>query len=95
MKSSVILPLSAPRDNIGAMVLGSLGVAEYRETDLEFLELLSKQVAIALDKSQAYQKSLVLQEQLLHERDRLQLLLDVNNAVTSKLDIRQLFHAIS
>jgi formate hydrogenlyase transcriptional activator len=91
----VILPLIASKQNSGSMILGSAHGGEYSKDDLDFLELTAKQVAIALEKFQTYQKSVVLQQQLLHERDRLQLLLDVSNAVTSKLDVRQLFHAIS
>jgi formate hydrogenlyase transcriptional activator len=95
LQSCMILPLISARQSIGFMVLGSGTAGEYAEADFELSELASRQVAIALDKFQAYQKSVVLQQQLLHERDRLQLLLDVNNAVTSKLEVRQLFHAIS
>jgi formate hydrogenlyase transcriptional activator len=91
----VVLPLIASRHSTGSMVLGSARGGEYHNDDFEFLELAAKQVAIAIDKFQTYQKSVVLQQELLHERDRLKLLLDVSNAVTSKLDVRQLFHAIS
>ena len=49
----------------------------YAQGDFDFFELAAKQGAIALDKFRAYRKSAALQQQLLHERDRLQLLLDV------------------
>jgi formate hydrogenlyase transcriptional activator len=91
----MILPLIASGQNLGSMILGRFDGGAYAQGDFDFFELAAKQVAIALDKFRTYRKSAALQQQLLHERDRLQLLLDVNNAVTSKLEVRQLFHAIS
>jgi formate hydrogenlyase transcriptional activator len=95
LESAVILPLATSRHRIGAMILGRFTGEPYNESQTGFLELLAKQVAVAFDKFLTYRKSFELQEQLLHERDRLQLLLDVGNAMTSKLDVRQLFHTIS
>src|ERR1051326_8541607 len=78
LKSGIFLPLLASRQNVGAIILGSFDAGQYHETDGEFLELLARQVAVALDKFQAYQKSVDLQQQVILERDRLQLLNDVN-----------------
>jgi formate hydrogenlyase transcriptional activator len=62
---------------------------------VEFLQLVARQIAVAVDNALSHQAAQALQQQLEHERDRLKLLLDLNNSVVSTLDLRQLFRAIS
>jgi formate hydrogenlyase transcriptional activator len=62
---------------------------------VEFLQLVARQVAVAVDNALNHQAAQALQHQLEQERDRLKLLLDLNNSVVSTLDLRQLFRAIS
>ena len=56
---------------------------------------MAKQVAVAVDNALNFEKARAAEQQLTRERDRLQLLLEVNNAVASHLDLRELLHAIS
>jgi formate hydrogenlyase transcriptional activator len=84
--SCCAFPLTSAARRLGAMVFGSLRTAGYTETDLAFLGLVSKQVAVAVDNA-------LNSEQLARERDRSQLLLEVNNAVTATLDLRELLAA--
>ncbi|MGD1105180.1 MAG: sigma 54-interacting transcriptional regulator, partial [Terriglobia bacterium] len=67
----------------------------YDEAGVEFLQLVARQIAVAVDNALSHQAAQALQQQLEHERDRLKLLLDLNNSVVSTLDLRQLFRAIS
>ena len=67
----------------------------YSEEGVEFLQLVARQIAVAVDNALNHQAAQALQQQLEHERDRLKLLLDLNNSVVSTLDLRQLFRAIS
>ena len=50
---------------------------------------------MAVDHALNYHETQVYQQELARERDRLRLLLEVNNALVSTLDLRQLLTAIS
>jgi formate hydrogenlyase transcriptional activator len=83
IKSCCSLPLSTAHRRLGAMTLGSVREGAYQPTDLTFLEQVAKQVAVAVDNALTH-------EQLIRERDRLSLLLDVTNAVVSSLNLKEL-----
>ena len=95
IKSCCSLPLTTAQRSLGAITLGSVYEQAYRETDLVFMEEVARQVAGAVDNALSHQESRTLQSQLQHERDRLRLLLDLNNRVVSNLDLRQLLQAIA
>ncbi len=82
------IPLTSSGRRLGAIAFGSVRENAYGDQDLEFLRQVAKQVAIAIDNVRNL-------ESAAGERDRNQLLLDVNNAVASNLDLRQLLSAIS
>jgi formate hydrogenlyase transcriptional activator len=56
---------------------------------------VAAQVAVAIDNAMHYQEGVGLQRELKLQRDRLQLVLDVNNSVVSNLELRDLFRALS
>jgi formate hydrogenlyase transcriptional activator len=89
-----MVPLTTAR-RLGALAVGSLEAHHYDRADLEFLQQVARQVAVAVDNALNHQSVQSYQQQLARERDRLRLLLDVNNAVVSTLDLRELFTAIS
>jgi formate hydrogenlyase transcriptional activator len=95
VRSMCILPLTTAHRRLGAMGFGSQRLGAYAETGVEFLEMVVRQVAVAVDNALSHETAHALQRQLEHERDRLKLLLDLNNRVVSTLDLRQLFRAIS
>ncbi|MFZ0961881.1 MAG: sigma 54-interacting transcriptional regulator [Terriglobia bacterium] len=95
VKSFCILPLTSAHRRLGAVGFGSQRVGTYGDEGVEFLHLVARQIAVAVDNALNYQAAQALQEQLQHERDRLKLLLDLNNSVVSTLDLRQIFRAIS
>jgi formate hydrogenlyase transcriptional activator len=95
VKSFCILPLTSAHRRLGAVGFGSQRVGTYDEAGVEFLQLVARQIAVAVDNALSHQAAQALQQQLEHERDRLKLLLDLNNSVVSTLDLRQLFRAIS
>lgn len=95
VNSFCILPLTTAHRRLGAVGFGSQQAGVYREGGVEFLQLVARQIAVAVDNALNYQSAQALQEQLQQERDRLKLLLDLNNNVVSTLDLRQLFRAIS
>jgi formate hydrogenlyase transcriptional activator len=94
VRSSCLVPLTTPRRRLGALHFGANRPGAYGEEDLEILQLLAKQVTVAVENALNYESILALQGELSHERDRLRLLLDLNDAVVSNLDLSQLFQAI-
>jgi formate hydrogenlyase transcriptional activator len=88
VRSVCCLPLSTAHEKLGALNLWSEEVGAYDNFDLNFAQLVSSQVAVAID-AQFHQ------QQLARERDRSKLLLEVNNTLVSNLNLRELLSAIS
>jgi formate hydrogenlyase transcriptional activator len=95
VQSICVLPLTTAQRRVGAMGLGSVEASAYDAADLEFLRQVAAQVAVAVDNALNSQNARVYQQELARERDRLRLLLEVNNALVSTLDLRELLSAIS
>jgi len=95
VQSLCVLPLTTAQRRVGAMGLGSVEASAYDAADLEFLQQVAAQVAVAVDNALNSQNTQVYQQELARERDRLRLLLEVNNALVSTLDLHQLLTAIS
>jgi len=95
LKSLCLLPLTTAQRRVGALAFGSAKKGAYDEADLEFLRQVAAQVAVAVDNALNFQDAQVYQEQLSRERDRLRLLLEVNNALVSNLDLRELLKQIA
>lgn len=88
VKSLCILPLTTARQNLGVLGIASDKRDAYVNLDLEFARLVAAQIAAAVE-AQVYQC------QLAHERDRSELLLEINNMLVSNLNLRELLSAIS
>ncbi len=95
VRSYCLLPLTTAQRKLGALGIGSLQPGMYRDADLEFLNRLAAQVAVAVDNALNFEKAQTSQRQLEHERDHLRMLLEVNNALVSNLESRELFAAIA
>jgi formate hydrogenlyase transcriptional activator len=95
VRSACILPLTSAGRRLGALGFGSRRVAAYSENDLEFLQQVANHVAIAVDNALNFERAQAAQAQLARERDRSQLMLEINNAVVSELDLKTLVRAIS
>ena len=59
------------------------------------MQQVARQVAVAVDNVLHDESAQAAQRQLTHERDRVRLLLEVNNAVVSHLSLDDLFPAVS
>jgi formate hydrogenlyase transcriptional activator len=87
--------LTTALTRLGAMGFGSLQKKSYSTADLDFMQQVARQVAVAVDNVLHEESARQAQEQLTRERDRVRLLLEVNNAVVSHLNLDALFPAIS
>ena len=95
VQSFCAVPLTTAQRRLGAMGFGSLQRRVYQEAEINFMQQVAKQVAVAVDNALNYESVQSAQQQLTRERDRVGLLLDVNNAVVSHLDLREVFTAVS
>jgi len=92
--SSCWLPLTTAQHRLGALVFG-FGASGYVESQLDFMRQVAAQVAVAVDNTLNYEKAERYQQQVARERDRLQILLEITNALVSELDIHDLFPSIT
>jgi formate hydrogenlyase transcriptional activator len=95
VKSFCSFPLTTAHRQVGVLNIASDKPGVYDKLDLEFGRLVAAQIAIALDNAFNFQESQCYQRQLARERDRSELLLEVNNMLVSNLNLRELLSALS
>src|ERR1700752_1250417 len=92
VKSACSLPLTTAQRRLGVMSFGRSTPHEHTEGEIAFLPQGARQVAVAVDNALNFERAQAYQRQLAQERDRLRVLLEVNNAVVSKLDLHGLLN---
>jgi formate hydrogenlyase transcriptional activator len=95
VQSYCVLPLYTAQRDLGGLSFGSLEQNAYSAEDIEFIQQVAKQVAVAVDNALNHEAARAYEEQLKLERDRLSALLEINNAVVTCLASKPLFQAIS
>src|ERR1700675_4063635 len=94
VRSLAILPLTTAQHRLGAMGFGRLVPQRITDTELQFMERVASQVAVAVDNPLNLETSQAYQSQLARERDRLQVLLELNNVLISSRELPELFRGI-
>jgi formate hydrogenlyase transcriptional activator len=94
VRSFALLPLTTAQRRVGAMGFGRLIPQRITEGELQFMKRVACQVAVAVDNALNLESSQAYQTQLAHERDRLRVLLDVNNVLVTSLELSELFRGI-
>jgi formate hydrogenlyase transcriptional activator len=95
IRTYCLVPLSTAQRRLGALNFGSTREDLYTTEEIEFMGQVAKQVAVAVDNVLNHEAAAVYEQQLARERDRLRVLLELNNAVVTNLETGQLFQAIS
>jgi formate hydrogenlyase transcriptional activator len=95
VQSFGVVPLTTAQRRLGAMGFGSYQRRTYQEAEINFMQQVANQVAVAVDNVLHAASAQSAQQQLKYERDRLSLVLEINNAVVSHLELRELLKAIS
>jgi len=88
INSFCVVPLTTAVRRLGAMGFASLKKGAYGEPDLEFLQQVGKQVAVAAD-------NVLHHEELSRDRDRLWLLLEVSESIALHRDLTALFRDLA
>src|SRR5437899_1556600 len=94
VRSLAILPLTTAQRRLGAMGFGRIVPQRITDTELQFMERVASQVAVAGDNALNFATSQAYQSQLSRERDRLQVLLEVNNLLITSRELPELFRGI-
>src|SRR5271168_2102876 len=94
-RSTYVFPVSTSQRRYGILAVTKELGEEFTPEDVELLRSLASHVAVALECAMARDSAEVYERQVVKERDRLRLLLEINNHIVSKLDINELFRSAS
>jgi len=94
VRSLAILPLTTAQRRLGSMGFGRLVPQRITDTELRFMERVASQVAVAVDNALNFETSQAYQSQLARERDRLRVLLEINNVLITSRELPDLFSGI-
>jgi formate hydrogenlyase transcriptional activator len=95
IKSGIVVPMIRHGETLGTLVISSFEESKYTEADVELLTKIAAQVAISVQNLKNYEAMRQAQKEAARERDRSQLLLQVNNAVITHLNLSDLLKAVS
>jgi formate hydrogenlyase transcriptional activator len=95
IKSCCYQPLTTSVRKLGAISFGVVQTARIWDAEMRFLRRVADQVAIAIDNAYHFEEAQRYQEKLSKERDRLRILLEVNNAIGSRLELHDFLEAVS
>jgi formate hydrogenlyase transcriptional activator len=93
--SGSVFPLTTAHRRLGCLFMGSDQPNSYSQEEVNFLSLIANQVALAMDNALNFETSQRTQTELQREKDRLRLLLDLNNSMACNLDLRRLLRTVS
>jgi formate hydrogenlyase transcriptional activator len=94
VRSIAILPLTTAQHRLGAMGFGRVVPQRITDTELQFMERVASQVAVAVDNALNFATSQAYQSQLARQRDRLQVILEINNLLITSRELPELFRGI-
>jgi formate hydrogenlyase transcriptional activator len=93
-RSTYLFPVSTFQKQFGILSTPKLPGQQFAQEDVELLGSLASHVAVALECAFAKDRAEQYQRELASERDRLRLVLEINNHV-AKLDINDVLHSAS
>jgi len=94
VRSAALVPLTTAQRRVGAMGFGRQVPQSLTDGDLQFMQRVASQVAVAVDNALNRDSSQAYQTQLARERDRLRVLLEVNNVLVTSRELPELFRGI-
>jgi formate hydrogenlyase transcriptional activator len=87
LSTLILVPLTAGENRLGAFGFSSVAPYEPSSAEIEFLERVATEFAVAVE-------GFLARQEAVRERDRLRTLFDITNALVSKLAPDELFSAI-
>jgi len=95
VQSCCLVPLTSAVRQLGALAFSSLEKDAYRVSDLELMQQIGRQVAVAVENVLNREAAAAARQDVERQRDRFSLLLRMTNTMVSKLDLRDVFSAVS
>jgi formate hydrogenlyase transcriptional activator len=95
VKSGCTAPLLAHGQALGAISMVSRRENAFTNEDAELLTQVASQIGTAVENALNFERARAAEERAKRQSERLQLLLEINNAVISNLDLRSLMETIS
>jgi formate hydrogenlyase transcriptional activator len=95
IRSGGCVPLIAHGRKLGVLGVASFREEAFSEADQELLVHVANQIALAVENALNFQRAQAAEQQALRQSAQVRLLLDVNNAIASALDLPSLFRAVS
>jgi formate hydrogenlyase transcriptional activator len=94
-RSTYVFPVSTSHKRYGILVVTKDRGQEFVPEDVELLSSLASHVAVALECALARDNAELYHREVVKQRDRLSLLLEINNHIVSKLEADELFQAVA
>jgi len=94
VRSMAVIPLTTAQHRLGTLCFGHTVAQRITDTELQFMQRVASQVAVAVDNALNLETSQAYQKQLARERDRFRVLLEVNNVLISSRELPELFPGI-
>ena len=94
-RGGYLFPIATSRKQYGVVAFTGAAGREFTAGDVELMGALASHFAIAVEGALLFDAAAAYQEQLEDERDRLSLLLEINNHIVNKLQTEDLFRAVA
>jgi len=94
IRSFYAFPVSTSRRRIGAFLCATDSHSLSKD-DVEFMGAVASHLAVAVDSVATLDSAGEYQRELVRDRDRLKLLLEINNHIVSRLEVNDFFRAAS
>ncbi len=94
-RSAYLFPVSTAQKRYGILSTPKLQGQQFATEDVEMLTALASHVAVALECALARDNAELYHREVVKQRDRLGLLLEINNHIVSKLEAEELFQAVA
>jgi formate hydrogenlyase transcriptional activator len=94
VRSVAFVPLTTAQRRLGTMAFGRVIPQVITDREAHFMQRVASQVAVAVDNALNLETSQAYQQQLARERDRLQVLLEINNVLVTTRELPELFRGI-
>jgi formate hydrogenlyase transcriptional activator len=94
-RSTYLFPVSTLHKRYGMLALTKERGEVFRPEDVKLMQSMASHVAVSLECAIATDSAEFYHREVVKQRDRLTLLLEINNHIISKLDAEELFQAVA
>jgi formate hydrogenlyase transcriptional activator len=95
LRCACCVPLHTPRARLGTLNVGRLDDHAYSEDEIALLEQIAMQIAIPIENAQHFDQARRFEQEASAQRDRLRVLLDVANTLSSERELMPLVRKFS